>query len=400
METLFTKYYLKLNSTKAKPIRYLMKDIYWNDRLFAIVGARGTGKTTLMLQHIKLHLDSKKALYVSLDDLFFANNRLVDIVEQLSLQGINYLFVDEIHKYPYENWAQELKNIYDFYPDMHVVFSGSSILEIHKGKADLSRRAVQYELKGLSFREFLEFENVIKIKPVSISELLKDHIKLASGIVNRIRPEKITLLFNRYLKTGFYPYYKENPENYTQRVATVINTVLEGDLPAVEKIEFLTTLKIKKLLGVIANLAPFTPNISELSNIVGTTRVNLLKSINYLERARILGLLRLKNSLGNMSKPEKIYLDNSNISYALGGENANIGTVRETFFYNQLRAIGDVHLSNQGDFVVQGKYVFEVGGAKKTFKQIADIPDSYLAVDNVEIGNGNRIPLWMFGLLY
>jgi predicted AAA+ superfamily ATPase len=400
METLFEKYQLKIRTTKAKPVRYLMKNIYWNDRLFAIVGARGTGKTTMMLQYIKLHLDAKKALYVSLDDLFFSNNRLVDVAAQLSLQGITHLFVDEIHKYPYETWAQELKNIYDAYSDMHVVFSGSSMLEIYKGNADLSRRAVQYELRGLSFREFLEFENVIKLKPIPLTDLFKDHMMIASDIVKRINPEKIILLFNRYLKTGFYPYYKENPENYAQRVANVINTVLEGDLPSIEKIEFMTTLKIKKLLGIISTLAPFTPNISELSKSVNTTRTHLLKSIDYLERARILGLLRAKNSMGNMSKPEKIYLDNTNIAYALGGAEANIGNVRETFFFNQLRAIGGVTSSNKGDFVVQGKYTIEVGGAKKSFKQIADIPDSYLAIDNVEIGYGNRIPLWMFGLLY
>ncbi|MDR0738286.1 MAG: AAA family ATPase, partial [Prevotellaceae bacterium] len=352
--------------TKAKPIRYLMKDIYWNDRLFAIVGARGTGKTTMMLQYIKLHLDIKKALYVSLDDLFFSNNRLVDVAAQLSLQGVTHLFVDEIHKYPYETWAQELKNIYDTYSDLHVVFSGSSMLEIYKGNADLSRRAVQYELRGLSFREFLEFENVIKLKPISLNDLLKDHIMMASDIVKRINPEKITLLFNRYLKMGFYPYYKENSENYGQRVANVINTVLEGDLPAIEKIEFMTTLKIKRLLGIITTLAPFTPNISELSKNVNTTRPHLLKSIDYLERARILGLLRAKNSIGNMSKPEKIYLDNTNIAYALGGTSTNVGNVRETFFFNQLRAIGAVTSSNKGDFVVQEKYTFEVGGAKKT----------------------------------
>jgi predicted AAA+ superfamily ATPase len=377
-----------------------MKDIFWNDRLFAIVGARGAGKTTMMLQYIKLHLDVKKALYVSLDDLFFSNNRLVDVAAQLSLQGITHLFVDEIHKYPYETWAQELKNIYDTYPDMHIVFSGSSMLEIYKGNADLSRRAVQYELRGLSFREFLEFENVIKLKPISLEDLLKNHIAIASDIVKRINPEKIILLFARYLKTGFYPYYKENPENYALRVANVINTVLEGDLPSIEKIEFMTTLKIKRLLGIIATLAPFTPNISELSKNINTTRTHLLKGIDYLERARILGLLRAKNSMGNMSKPEKIYFDNTNIAYALGGAEANIGNVRETFFFNQLRALGEVTSSNKGDFIVQGKYTFEVGGAKKSFKQIADIPDSYLALDNVETGYGNRIPLWMFGLLY
>jgi predicted AAA+ superfamily ATPase len=375
-----------------------MNQVHWEDRLSSIIGARGTGKTTLMLQYIKQKLDPNKAFYVSLDDLYFANNRLVDLVYKLWQEGVTYLFIDEVHKYPYDSWAQEIKNIYDSYPEIRTVFSGSSILKIYEGNADLSRRAVDYELFGLSFREFLAFEGIKKIAAVSLDDLLKSHVEIAAEITKGI---KIMPLFRQYLQNGYFPYYKEGLHSYSRKLLNTINAVLETDLPAVEKIEYSSVQKLKRLLGIVAGLAPFTPNMSQLGNHVDILRTNLPKSLLLLEKARMLGLLRANGkNLSPLSKPAKIYLDNPNLAFALRNENPNTGNLRETFFYNQLRTVCHVTDAKQGDFTVDGQFIFEVGGRNKKFTQIANIPDSYLAVDETEIGFGNHIPLWMFGLLY
>ncbi|MDR0814869.1 MAG: AAA family ATPase [Bacteroidales bacterium] len=398
MESLLNTYRNRLAQTDNHFVRYLMPRVHWEDRLSGIIGARGTGKTTLMLQYVKKHIDTKKAFYVSLDDMYFANNRLVDLVYKLWQDGVTHLFIDEVHKYPYNTWAQELKNIYDSYPEIHTVFSGSSILKIYAGNADLSRRAVEYELFGLSFREFLNFEGVKKIPVVSFDDLLKRHIEIASEITRGI---KIMPLFRQYLQTGYFPFYKEGLHSYSHKLVNTINAVLETDLPAVDNIEFTSVQKLKRLLGIIAEMAPFTPNLSKLGEQVDILRSNLPKSLLLLERARMLGLLRAKGkNLRPLSKPSKIYLDNPNLAYSLKSEKPDIGNLRETFFYNQVRIIGDVTDAPQGDFTVNGQYLFEVGGRSKTFAQIANIPFSYLAIDETEIGFGNRIPLWMFGLLY
>jgi predicted AAA+ superfamily ATPase len=398
MESLLNAYRNRLDQTNDQFVRYLMKQVHWDDRLSSIIGARGTGKTTLMLQYIKQNLDPAKAFYVSLDDLYFANYRLVDLVYKLWQEGITHLFIDEVHKYPYDSWAQELKNIYDSYPEVCTVFSGSSILKIYEGNADLSRRAVDYELFGLSFREFLAFENVKDIAVVSLDDLLKRHVEIASEITNGI---KIMPLFRQYLQSGYFPYYKEGLHSYGRKLLNTVNAVLETDLPAVEKIEYTSVQKLKRLLGIVSGLAPFTPNMSQLGSHVDILRSNLPKNLLLLERARLLGLLRANGKhLGPLSKPAKIYLDNPNLAFALGNENPNTGNLRETFFYNQLRIVSQVTDAKQGDFTVNGRFVFEVGGRNKSFLQIADLPDSYLAVDETEIGFGNRIPLWMFGLLY
>ena len=398
MEALISTYRNHLEQTNNDFVRYLMPNINWNNRLFAIIGARGTGKTTLMLQHIKQNADISKAFYMSLDDLHFSTHRLVDVVRTLWQEGVTRFFIDEIHKYPYETWAQELKNIYDSYPDVKVVFSGSSILNIYRGNADLSRRAVNYELFGLSFREFLEFEGIKKLSAVSLEDLLKDHVSIAAEIIRDI---KILPLFRQYLQTGYFPYYKEDAPTYHLRLLNTVNAVLETDLPAVEQIEYVSIQKLKRLLAVIATMTPFTPNMSSLGNQVEIQRSNLSKSLNLLERARLLGLLRnADKSPNSLSKPSKIFLDNPNLAYALGENNTNTGNLRETFFYNQLKVAGKVTDAAKGDFTVNGKYVFEVGGSNKDFSQIANIPNSYLALDNIEMGFANKIPLWLFGFLY
>ncbi|MDR1681873.1 MAG: AAA family ATPase, partial [Candidatus Symbiothrix sp.] len=348
MEALIETYKNRLERTDNNFVRYLMPNVYWNDRLYAIVGARGTGKTTLMLQYIKQNLNPSQAFYMSLDDLYFSNNRLVEVARKLWQEGVSYLFIDEVHKYPYDSWAQELKNIYDSYPELHVAFSGSSILNIYKGNADLSRRAVDYELFGLSFREFLAFEGIVNFPAVSFDDLLKKHQEIATEVTRGI---KIIPLFRQYLQNGYFPYYKEGLHNYSRRLLNTVSAVLETDLPAVEKIEYVSVQKLKRLLTVIAGMAPFTPNMAQLGNLVDIQRSNLPKSINQLEKARLLGLLRDSDKKMNaLSKPAKIYLDNPNLAYSLGKDIANIGNLRETFFYNQLRVVSEVTSARQGDF--------------------------------------------------
>lgn len=398
MENLVNTYRNRLKQTDVKHVRYLMKQVYWQDRLFAIVGARGTGKTTLMFQYIRQHLSPEKSFYMSLDDLYFSTNRLVDTARKLWQEGVTHIFIDEVHKYPFDSWAQELKNIYDAYPELHVIFSGSSILKIYQSQADLSRRMVDYELYGLSFREFLSFEGVVDMPVITLDDLLKRHVEIAADVAQGVR---ILPLFRKYLQSGYFPYYKESPHNYSRRLANTIGAVLETDLPAVENIEFASVQKLKRLLHIIAGMVPFTPNMTQLGNSVGILRSNLPKSLQHLESARMLGLLREPGKKPNaLSKPSKIYLDNPNLAYALGNHNTNPGNIRETFFYNQLRVVSEVTSAAKGDFTVNEQYVFEVGGSGKSYRQIADIPNSYLAVDETETGWGNRIPLWMFGLLY
>ena len=398
METLIDTYRNRLEQTNTDFVRYLMPQINWNNRLYAVVGARGTGKTTLLLQYIKQNLNTSKAFYMSLDDLYFTTNRLVDVVRRLWQEGITHLFIDEVHKYPYETWAQELKNIYDSYPEIKIVFSGSSILNIYKGNADLSRGAINYELFGLSFREFLEFEGVKKINPVAFDDLLSNHVSIASEIIRDI---KILPLFRKYLQTGFFPYYKEDLQNYYLRLLNTVNAVLETDLPAVENIEFVSVQKLKRLLTVISSMVPFTPNMTDLGKSVEIQRSNLPKSLILLERARMLSLLRkTEKNPDDLSKPEKVFLDNPNLAFALGENNPNTGNLRETFFYNQLKVVSKVSAAVKGDFMINNKYTFEVGGKGKDFTQVADIPNSFVAADNIEMGFGNKIPLWLFGFLY
>jgi predicted AAA+ superfamily ATPase len=253
-------------------------------------------------------------------------------------------------------------------------------------------------LFGLSFREFLEFEGIKKLSAVSLDDLLKNHVSIATEIIRDI---KILPLFRQYLQTGYFPYYKEDLPSYHLRLLNTVNAVLETDLPAVEQIEYVSIQKLKRLLGVIATMVPFTPNMSTLGNQVEIQRTNLSKSLNLLERARLLGLLHNANkNPDSLSKPSKIFLDNPNLAYALGESNTNTGNLRETFFYNQLKVVGKVTDAAKGDFTVDGKYIFEVGGSNKNFTQIADLPDSYLAVDNIEMGFAQKIPLWLFGFLY
>lgn len=388
----------KINRVDLRFKRYLYNKIDWNARLIGIKGARGVGKSTMLLQHIKETFpDLQKVFYASLDDLWFRTNSLIDLIEYLYTHGYTHVFLDEVHKY--DNWSQNIKNIYDNYPEMHIVYTGSSMLEIDHSKADLSRRQRLYTLAGLSFREYLEFEGVGTFPAVGIEDLTKSHLKIAMGIVSQTR---VLQHFDRFLQTGYYPFYKDSTsvEDYHSRLREVANVVVESDMPAVEDITYATVQKAKQLLMVIAPNVPLQPNISKLSQELEVTPSQCLKILYLLDRAGLILLLtKEQKDYKHLAKPGKIFLGNGNLMYALSGT-VNVGTCRETFFANQLSAIGQVTMPEKGDFLLNGKYLFEVGGSSKDFRQIANIPDSYLAIDDIETGHQNRIPLWMFGLLY
>lgn len=396
VEGIYRLFYRKVNVVSTKFTRYLYHQINWNDRLIGIKGARGVGKTTLILQHIKEHFPNRsQALYVSLDNLWFATHSLMDLVEYHFTHGGTHVFFDEIHHYP--NWQTVLKNLNDDYPDLYIVYTGSSMLEIDSSQGDLSRRQIVYQLNGLSFREFLEFEDECTIAAICLEELLQKHVEIASDITTSI---KILPLFEKYLKNGYYPFYKETFEGYDFRLQEVVRQIIESDLPAVEDVQYVTIQKVKKMLMILAERVPHTPKMSELYKELDTNREQGLKMLYALERGGLLSLLttEIKN-YRSLSRPDKIYLNNTNLMYALSPR-ADIGNIRETFFLNQLNTCYEVLLPQSGDFYVDRKYLFEVGGRTKTFEQIKDIPDSYLAVDSIELGHHNRIPLWMFGLLY
>jgi len=396
IQPLINIYHRKLAATDLRFKRYLHYRIDWDVRLIGIKGARGVGKTTMLLQHIKESFDKiDDALYVSLDNLWFNTHKLEELVEFLYTHGVMHIYLDEVHRY--KDWAVLLKNFYDSYPGLNIVYTGSAMLAIDNSKADLSRRQSLYTLNGLSFREYLACEGVAAIPTIGLEEMLAGHVEYAVDVISGI---KILKYFDKYLREGYYPYYKEAGNDYLMRVGEVARLVIDNDIPSVEDITYFTAQKIKTLLMVIAGNVPLKPNISKLSSQLESTRDQTLKMLYLLDRADLLLLLteQLKN-YKHLVSPKKIYLNNANLMYALSGKISE-GTVRETFFANQVGAVADLTMPKQGDFLADGKYLFEVGGSSKTFDQIAGIPESYLAVDGIETGSGNRIPLWMFGCMY
>lgn len=376
--------------------RFLYDEIDWDNRLIGISGARGSGKTIMMLQRLKEVAQDALSLYATMDDVYFTENRLVYFADEFAKQGGQYLFLDEVHKYP--NWSQELKNIYDFHPNLKIVFSSSSILEIFKGSHDLSRRALVFNLPGMSFREYLLLVHKIDIAAISVEHLLEEHDAFSSHVLSLIKPIP---LFNQYLKAGYYPFVIDTGKNYLRQLMNTINTVLEVDLPAIHHIDYHSSLKVKKLLSIIAHIVPYKPNIEKLARQTNLTRPTLLKYLAYLDKAQILKLLSTDTiGINYLNKPEKVYLQNTNIAYALANLHADKGNLRETFFLNQLSLQHHVTYPKQGDFLVDGKYLFEVGGKNKTGEQIKSLDNAYIAADDIEYGFRNKIPLWMFGFLY
>ncbi len=398
MEQLYEIFDVKLRNISMGFKRFLFEKIDWNNRLISILGARGVGKTTLMLQYIKekFGAPSKEILYVDVNHAFFSQNSLIDLADRFYKRGGKYLFLDEIHKYP--RWSVEIKQIYDTFAGMQVVFSGSSILEILKGEADLSRRIVRYLLPGLSFREFLAFDRGLVFPPVDFQMLLQNHLEIAHTLLAGFRPFEH---FSDYLRYGYYPYFIENRRAFPEKLLNTLDLILEVDLPAADKIDFNNILKLKKLLSILAQSVPFKPNTQKLSELVGVSRVTLLKFFTLLERARLLWLLNsATKGVRKLGKPDKVYLNNTNLMHVLAPGNANVGTLRETFFYNQMAFSHKVELPKTGDFLVDDQYLFEIGGKNKTQKQIAGLDEAYVVKDNLDSGAANVLPLWVFGFFY
>ncbi len=389
MRTLYQKFETLLQNTPTDFKRYLYKKVSWDSRMVGIIGPRGVGKTTMILQYIKENLVSKKALYVSADDMYFSKNRLIELADDFYKNAGEYLFIDEIHKY--NNWSRELKNIYDSYPTMKVVFTGSSVLDILKGSADLSRRALIYKLQGLSFREYLKYFHNYEIEVYSLEQIINNEAKLAN--IKHPLP-----LFNDYLQNGYYPFGNENELNL--RLGQIIVQTLETDIPQYANLNVGTSRKLKQLLSIIAESVPFKPNFSKISEIINVSRNSLDDYFSYMEKAGLIGQLRDKTSgIRGLGKVDKVYLDNTNIIFNLAGEKSNSGNLRETFFFNQMRLKNEVISSKKADFVIDN-FTFEVGGKNKQQKQIEKDGKSFIVKDDIEFGYLNVLPLWAFGLNY
>jgi len=397
MTALFEKHLRKINATPMRFTRSIMDTIHWEARLIGIKGARGVGKTTLLLQYIKKNLPIDTAtLYVSLDSIWFTENTLSALADQFVKQGGNYLFLDEVHKYP--NWSQELKNIYDDYPELKIVFTASSLLEILNARADLSRRAIVYTMQGLSYREYINLNLGLDLPKYTLTEILDQHVSIASEINKKIKPLQY---FNDYLHHGYYPFFQEVPELYFYRIEEVLNLILEIELPLLRKVEVAYIAKLRQLLQIISQSVPFVPNVSKLSERIGVNRNTFVSYLYFLEEAHITrNLYKDAKGITQLQKPNKIYLENTNLQYALSPDQANIGNIRETFFLNQVSVQHKLEYIDESDFLVDHQFIFEVGGKSKNDKQIKNIEQSYLALDDLEYGIANKIPLWLFGFLY
>ncbi|MDH5604439.1 MAG: AAA family ATPase [Cyclobacteriaceae bacterium] len=396
MEKLRLYYRNKVEHTPILFKRYLWNQINWKSRLIVLLGARGVGKTTLLLQYIKeQQFDREEALYVSLDDIYFANHTIIELAEDFIKEGGTYLFLDEVQKYP--NWSVEVKNIYDNYPELQLVLSGSSAIELFNSRGDLSRRAVYYRMTGLSFREFINYKEQKNLQSFTVEEIIEGHRDISFEISRATKPIK---LFKEYLKFGYYPYFEEDVETYHQRVAQVLYTVLEVDIPQVFHVDYGSVEKIKKLLAEMATMVPFKPNISSLSRKLNISRDILIRYLKWLERADIIQLLYSQtHGISALNKPEKIYLNNSNMAYAIH-PTVNTGSIREGFFLNQLAEKHQIRYPDAGDFIVDDKWLFEIGGLKKNRRQITGIENSYVVQDDLEVSTGKSIPLWLFGFIY
>jgi uncharacterized protein len=398
MESLFAYHGNLLSQVEGGFFRYQYPHINWNQRMIGIKGPRGTGKTTMILQHIKFGLNNPKdALYVTADHPWFYTHSILELVEEFVKFGGRTLFIDEVHKYP--QWSRELKAAYDGNPNLRIVFTASSALDIYRGEADLSRRVVQYELAGLSFREFLGMSHGHAFPSVTLDHLLENHTELAQQVTAKFHPLP---LFKEYIRSGYYPYRAESGESeYFMKLNQTLNAVIESDLAATEGYAAGSAVKLKRLLGVIAESVPFQPNISALSRKLDTSRDTVYAYLNSLRNARVLNFLSSEGKgVSTLQKPDKIYLENTNLSHAMRTA-PDVGSLRETFFLNQMVNAGKaVHLPEKGDFLVDGRYTLEVGGKGKTAKQLESLSDAFVVRDDLEIGFGNKIPLWVFGFLY
>jgi len=389
MEQLQATFDKLLRGTSTTFHRYMHDCINWDARMIGLMGPRGVGKTTLVLQHIKEQLSRKDALYVQAEDFYFASHRLTELADSFAKMGGKYLFIDEIHKY--QDWARELKLIYDYHAELHVMFTGSSVLDIAKGASDLSRRALMYEMQGLSYREYLELFHGIHFPVCTLEQIMQQEVDIQDDFL----PLEY---FADYLQRGYYPFSDGNIGMYIQQV---VNATIETDIPQYADLTVSTARKLKRLLAIIAQSAPFKPNMSQIGGQLEVSRNKIADLCAYLEKAGLIGQLRTSTGgIQGLGKVDKIYLDNPTLIYTLAGRSVEIGTVRETFFFNQTRSLMSVTVSPISDFLIDGKYTFEVGGKKKRQKQLQNIEHGYVVKDDIETGYGNIIPLWMFGMLY
>ncbi len=397
MERLFGLSDRKIRYTSMAWKRYLFDRIDWSERLIIITGSRGAGKTTLLLQ--KLHeleaRNTASCLYLSLDDLFFTTIKLTNVIDFYYKRGIIYFYLDEVHKYPL--WSVEVKNLYDNYPDIRLAVTGSPAINMETGKADLSRRASRYHLYPLSFREYLSLEKKYYRKPLELDELINEHEIVTGNINKSLKPLKE---FHSYLKLGQFPYYKDGRSKYPERLRNIINIVIDYDIQSVLNLEYITLFKLKKLLRIVSYSAPFKPNISELAKKLDINRSYIYRFFDILEHAGLILQLKHRDSgMSQLNKPEKIYLGNTNLLYALS-ENPEQGCIRETLFFSQLIVDNKVNYSKSSDFLINDLLTFETGDKNKGAGQLADVPDSYVVLDNIETGFRDRIPIWLFGFLY
>jgi predicted AAA+ superfamily ATPase len=387
-----------LATTKTDFVRNYLRTIPWRSRLIGIKGARGVGKTTLLLQYIKLHLMDQlhQTLYVSMDHIYFYRNTLVDLADEFHRNGGKFLFLDEVHKYP--NWSIEIKNIYDQYPNMQVVFTGSSMLEIINSQADLSRRTIICTMQGLSYREYLNMKLGMDLPIWTLDDILHRHTSLTMDIAAQINP---LAHFGNYLSSGYYPYFLEDELRYVSKVQQVLQLIIEVELPLLRNVKMSSVHQLKQLLALISETVPLTPNVSKISSHIGLNRETLIHYFYYLQEAGITQMMYYDPThISSLQKPDKLLLDNTNIQFALANQQPNKGTMRETFFVNQLKVVHRVNLSDFADYTIDGLYHFEIGGASKSKKQIYNKDNAFVVKDDMEHGAGNAIPLWVFGFMY
>ncbi|MDM1354776.1 ATP-binding protein [Myroides marinus] len=389
MERLFEYSNKLINQTNTDFFRYIYNQINWENRMIGLIGPRGVGKTTLVLQYIKQNLNPTETLYITAEDFYFVDNKIIELVDTFVKFGGKYLFIDEIHKYP--DWAKDLKLIYDYHKNLKVVFMGSSVLDIKKGASDLSRRAIIYNMQGLSFREYLKLFHNISSKTYTLQEVLQHKVNIPEI-------ERPLLYYADYLKKGYYPFALE--QDFDIRLAQIINQTLENDIPMYANMNVATGRKLKQLLAIVSQSAPFKPNMSKIAEMLSVSRNNIADYCLYIEEAGLITQLRDNTGgIRGLGKVDKIYLDNTNLIYNLASDSSNIGNIRETFFLNQTRVKHNVISSADSDFLIEN-ITFEIGGKNKSQKQIKNIENSYVVKDDIETGFLNVIPLWQFGLLY
>ena len=403
MDSLFRKYDRLIANTSMNIVRDKMNDIHWNSQLVSIVGAKGVGKSTLIKQYLKQNFKpgDHRALYCSADSVDFSTRTLLDLAEEFVVRGGEVLAIDEIHKYKQRDadWSREVKEIYDLFPELKLIVSGSSLLRLKEGDADLSRRAVKYTMNGLSFREALRFYHGLTFPKWSLEDILEHPYDLWQDVSSKCKP---VVLFKEYLEKEYYPFLLEGEGEYYTKIEQIVNYIIETELPQICRVDVANVRKLQALVALICNEVPFELNANKIAAALEIGRDTVVEYLKYLGDAKVLNLLYSdKKKIGKLTKPDKVYLENPNILYALAPAKLEIGTLRETFAINSLSESHIVEYGKtQGDFKIDNKYTFEIGGRGKDFTQIAGLKDSYIFADNWDIPEGSKLPLWMLGFLY